>query len=166
MSNLTIFIKNDLFLKPVIFVNKKQAKVKKENGKLVSYIECDSKAQIKIMDYQPLSYPFGFIVNYFFFLISILGIFDKRYSSKGRRCLFEAEVDVSSATELVIKYQSFHIDQPFVEITSTGPIQIFENKYYMDYDLKKKIKLLFALKIFTWIAVIAIIIIYAIKEFF
>lgn len=166
MSNLKIIFTNSSSLKPVLFVNNRQVILKKETGKLVGKIECDSIAHVQIFNYHPLNDPFGILVGYFFFLISILGIFDKRYKSKARRVLFEADVEVSCSTELTIHYEPFHIDKDYVSYSCSDNIMIIDNKCFIDQGLQKKIRILFFLKLITWIGLILSIIIIVFKKFF
>lgn len=164
MHDLKIMIKNSSSFKPVLFVNDKQIKIKNEKGKLVGRIDCDSVAHVKIFNYHPLNYPFGILIGYFFFLISLLGIFDQHYSAKSRRVLFEADVEVNSSTELMIHFEEFHLDKEFITYTCSNPIRVIENKCFVDYSLQKKIRILFALKVLTWLAIPIILIIVILKS--
>lgn len=166
MSNLTIRVKNTSSLKPAIFVNNKQVKLKKENGLLVAKVDSISLCHLKITNYHPLLYPFGMLINYFFFLISFLGILDKHYKNKAMRVLFEANIDAKSTTEVDIKYLPFQMDKPFVEFIINQPAEILDNRCFIDLTLQRKIRVLFFLKILTWVLSILAVLMYAVTQIF
>lgn len=156
MPNLTIFLKNTSSLKPTIFINDKEVRIKKKNGKQVCSINCDSHVKLRIENYHPLNQKFGMLIAYFFFIISLLGIFDLRYHAKAKRLLFSAELDLVEDTELEIKYNSYSKDKEALELQGDASYRILTNQYILDDKLKKKIKILNFLKFITWVVFIVV----------
>ena len=156
MPNLTIYIKNTSSLKPTIFINDKEVRVKKKNGKQACTIDCDSHVRLRIENYHPLNQKFGMLISYFFFIISLLGIFDLRYHYKAKRLLFSAEFDLFEDSELEIKYNSYSNDKEAVELQGNASYSILTNQYFLDEKLKRKIRILNFLKFATWIVFIIV----------
>lgn len=151
MPKLTIKMKNTSFLYPSIFVNQKEVMLKKKNGFLIGSVDCDMKAQLRIENYHPLNEKFGILIAYIFFLISILGIFDKRFPNKEKRISFAMDLSLYEDKEINIKYLKFSPNPPAIEIEGIENYTILENEYFKDENLKKKIRLMKLLKIGTWL---------------
>lgn len=151
MPNLTIHIKNYSSLKPTIFIDDKEVKIKKKLGKQVCNVSCNATAKLRIENYHPLNQSFGLFICYFFFIVSLLGIFDVRYRSKEKRLLFSAELYLNEDSQLEILYNSFSKDNEAVQLQGDVAYNTFKNQYILDTVLKKKIKILKFLKIGTWI---------------
>ncbi|MDE5546568.1 MAG: hypothetical protein K2I88_03805 [Anaeroplasmataceae bacterium] len=157
MPNLTIYIKNYSSLKPTIFIDDKEIKIQKKNGKSFCSVSCNTLTKLKIKNYHPLNQRFGFIFCYFFFLISLLGIFDIRYRNKEKTLLFSAELYLKEDSVLDLHYNTFSKDQEAVELTGDCAFRILENQYTLDQELKRKIRLMKILKIVSWICFIIIL---------
>ena len=157
MPNLTIYIKNFSSLKPTIFINDKEVRVKKKDGKQACIINnCEPHAKLRIENYHPLNQKFGMFFAYFFFIISLLGIFDLRYRAKEKRLLFSAELDLIDDSKLEVHYNTFSKDDVAIDLQSNFSYTILTNQYLLDKNLKRKITILKFLKFGTWVVFIVI----------
>ncbi|MDE6047311.1 MAG: hypothetical protein K2F56_01645, partial [Anaeroplasmataceae bacterium] len=97
------------------------------------------------------------ILCYFFFIISLLGIFDIRYKNKEKTVLFSAELFLKTDSVVELHYNAFSKNQEALELTGDCAFQILENHYTLDQTLKRKIRLLYILKLATWVCFIIIL---------
>ncbi|MDE7264197.1 MAG: hypothetical protein K2N64_06015 [Anaeroplasmataceae bacterium] len=154
MPKLTLWFKGYSSLQPILFINDREIMLKKKNGKLYAKADCDSLVNIKILNHHPLQSNFGLLLCYFFFIISLFGILDKRYPYKNKSILFNANLTIKRDMEINLKFCSFSPDKPAIEMVGIEDAHILENKYYFDEKVKRKMKLLKWLKIVTWILLI------------
>ena len=79
MSNFYLKIVGGMRPNTEIFIDGKRAKISKKNGeKVVEYQTDNPTVELKIKRYTFLNLRLWFLVEVFFFLISVFGIFDKR----------------------------------------------------------------------------------------
>lgn len=142
----------------VVNVDESPVKFKKnEFGSFVGKIQTDNdKANIKVFRMLDVGGLLWFVTQLFFFVISIFGIFDVHHKE---RCLvvdFECEVDLKEENKITLQPNSLQEDGKAIDIQTDLTCQEVTNKYYLDENAKKKLKILKFTKIFLALAIIGV----------
>lgn len=155
MNTLKISFKFSYFKNPLVYIDGKLIFPKRNNfGNYTYTLKTNSdKVNLKIINVHELEGKLWFILSYLFFLISLLGIFDKKIDKSCKKVQYESTIDLIENSELTIEF-------PRLSKTSTETIiskgnvneEVITNNFYIDNKLKKRIKILKIAKILTWIA--------------
>ena len=153
MSDIKIYLMNSCSLKPTIFINGKESSIKKQHGKSFIQLDSNQNMNLTIKNFHPLFYPFGMLISYLFFILSVFGIFDKRYKNKEKR--MEVNIDISNiSSDLKITFFKFQENGTAIQIDGDCDLQINNNIYYKDSLVRKKLRILMYMKLLTWILLI------------
>ena len=133
---------------------------KNKNGQWICKYQTENdKVNIKVYRMLDVGGIWWFLTQILFFLISIFGIFDVH---RKERCLvidFEAEVDLREQNNITLQFTRPKENQAAINVQTDLPTQVISNSYYTDTKAKKLRKGLMLTKLFTALAIIAIIIV-------
>lgn len=162
MKNIKLKIKGYGALKPTVKVDGKQMKFKKnEFGSFESQVQTDKdKVQIEIYRYLEINSRLWWLTQIFFFIISIFGILDPL---KEKNCVvidYKSELDLtnveSASVDLAIN--TAKNDGKAIELKSEAPCVEQTNEFYVDNKAKKRVKIMKFVKLFVFLACVAIVI--------
>lgn len=119
----------------------------------------NDKVNIKVYRMLDVGGILWFLTQILFFIISVFGIFDVH---RKERCLvidFEAEVELTEQNNITLQFALPKEGQAAINVQTDLPTQMISNSYYTDTESKKIRKGLMLTKLFTALAIIAIIIV-------
>ena len=152
---------------PLVLIDDQIVTVNKiKNGKY-TYSTNTTNNQIinvKIFSMNELEGRCWFIILYLFFLISFLGIFDKRLDKKNIYLKYEANITINennnSYIEIIANKLPKKTYSDIIKINCNNvSIDEKHNEYHIDNKLQKRYKILKTFKILTWLAIVVTIII-------
>ncbi len=106
-----------------------------------------------------------FIVQLFFFIITIFGLLDVHHKEKCLVIDFEIEVELKDKSEITLHFNTISENQRPIEIETNSPVKEISNVALVDTKAKKVMKKLKMAKIIFVVAtiIIGIIIVIAVK---
>ena len=158
MNNLNIILKEklrpytDVMIDNEIVVPKK---VKKGVYK-IDYPTENSSVTLHVRSYSRYQTKWWFVLEIFYFLISIFGIFDQRFDKYCYTTHCKINLGVSNQTDIKLRIVSPRNNGVVVKIESDLQVQEIENVYKIDEVAKNKQKKLIIGKAFTVLAVVAL----------
>ena len=131
-----------------------QLKSTKENIFTYSLETTQPEIRLEIFSFHEMSSKHWFLFAVLFFIISIFGIFNKRYDKTCRSVKYSAVIPLKNdVTNLELAFQSFTEGAPAIEAQGDcSGYQQEENLFYIDEDIKKKLKQFKIFKILFWIS--------------
>ena len=157
MNNINIKIAgaNDK-IRPNVFIDGKEVKYTKNNyGDLeLNYATEKDSIEISICKYLEISGKLWFLMSLFFFVISLFGIFDAQYDKK---CIvIDCKYKIKLKEQTNIKFTLCNIENTGRAVVWEGDCECeqIKNEGYIDKKAKKRLKIMLAVKILMWIALI------------
>lgn len=156
MNQLNLKMSGMFNVKPVIFIDDKPVKCKKNNyGNIDISQQFDKdKVEVKICKYFELNGKLWFLMSMLFFIISFFGILDVPYNKKCIAIDCRFTIALSEKTNVKIKFNKLSEQGRAVEIESEANIEEICNEYYVDMRAKKRRKILIITKLLIWLALI------------
>lgn len=154
MNTLKISFVFSYFENPLVYIDDKLISPKRNNfGNYTYTLKTDSdKVNLKIINVHELDSKLWFILSYLFFLISFLGIFDKRLDKSCKKFQYESTINLIENSELTIELpRSYKFSTETIISKGNVNEDVITNNFYIDNKLKQKIKILKIAKILTWI---------------
>ena len=166
MNTLNLKLIGTARVNPTVLIDGKPAKLKKNEfgGFSCSYNTENSKAKVEIYKYLEISGKYWFLVQFFFFLISILGIFNPRLDKKCIVLDCSFDIDLNETNNVTFKFNQLKDEGEAVTIEGDCNVDTISNSYFVDKQAKKRMKILRIAEIFTWVAVIAVVAIIGIMK--
>ena len=160
MNTLNLKILGAGKINPTINIDGKSVKFKKNEFGSYSTNFTTEKEQVEIVIYKYLEIngKLWFLMSILFFIISLFGLLDTRYD---RKCVVvdcKFLVNLQEKTEMTIKVNSLTNEGKAVECTCNTEFQEISNQYYVDKRAKKRLKILLAVKIILWLALMGTVI--------
>lgn len=155
MSKVNLSVVDNKAYDNVIVVNGNRFKYKKDkNRRLVGTVECNNECVVEIYNWNEIKCKLWIIVEIFFFIISIFGIFDVRRDKKGRTISFKAKFMSKDESNVKLGFNTFKEDTPAIKIDADCDMEIIENRFYIDKQVVKRYKILKICKLLTFLLVI------------
>ena len=155
MSKVNLSVVDNKAYDNVIVVNGDRFKYKKDkNRKLKGIVECDNECVIEIYNWNEINSKLWLIVELFFFIISVFGIFDIKRDKKGKSIDFKAKFKTKDINNISLGFNVFKEGTPAIKIDADCDIEVIENKFYIDKKVIKRYKILKLCKLFTFLLVI------------
>lgn len=157
--------------KPIVLINNQKVNiVKKQKGRYFYKID-DYQEQVinlKILSVSEFDSPYWFIFLYLFFLISFLGLFDKRLDKQNVSLKYEANITIKENDNSFIEIVANKITKKTpkgVIKTKNSNLEIEEiiSEYQIDKKLQNRYRILKTFKILTWLALIIALVILVIN---
>ena len=141
-------------LKPNVYVDGKRIKYKKNKyGAIECQCECaNPEAEVVITKQSELASKWWLLMNILFFVISIFGIFEPPYDSKGIMVNCKFVVSMAADTSVTVQVNSLTSTGTFANINSTSTIREISNSYLVDKTIKRRWRIQAALRFFLFIA--------------
>ena len=168
LNNLNLKVSNISNFNPTIYVDGKVIKFRRDNfGNYVTTYQTSSPTvKIEIKKMYDINGPFWFLTSLLFFFVSIFGIFDLKPNKRCISVIASFNVKVTKNCNLKIGFKSrtqmekaFELEPTECEIEGeTG------NKYFIDDVAKKRYKTMRIVKIFCWLALIAVIVLLIVNK--
>lgn len=98
-----------------------------------------------------------FIVRLFFFIITVFGLFDLHHKENFLIADFSAEIDLKESSKFVLRFDHPKDGQRAAAWETDLTVRELSNTYHTDAAAKKKYKILNIAKLFTAIAVVAVV---------
>ena len=143
----------DIFIDGKLMTPKK-LKGSKKTG--FSYFTDKNYADIEIKSYSRFQSKMWFVVEMFFYIISIFGIFDQRFDKFCYTTHCKIRVEATPDTKLNLRVISPRNEGVVVRVESENAFEAIENQYLIDREAAKKQKLLKKSKIVLVLAIIVI----------
>lgn len=142
---------------PIVYVDEKPIKlVKNQFNNLTSRVDTENdKVNIKIYKALDVGGFLWFITQIFFFLISIFGIFDVRQKNRYLTLEYQGEIILGETNDITLRCNPPKDNAKAFEIEGDLQTAEAENKYYIDKNAKKRLKLLLITKIILALAIVA-----------
>lgn len=157
MRNLEIKLNGVSSMNPVVLVDDKRVKLKKNSfGNLIANIETEKEtANIKVYKYLQINSKLWFLTEIFFFIISLFGVLDYKKDADRNCTVLEADLDVAvkEQSTLNLVFNSAKKDGKAFEIESSSEVKENSNISYVDNVAKKRKKILKFMKIGVALAV-------------
>lgn len=128
---------------------------------VVNYQTTKNKVNVKIVKSLEINSKLWWLSEIFFFIISVLGIFDTRADKRCQVTSCDFDVELTKQTNMTVSFNKFEEDGKAVEIESNVAVSENKNVYYIDKIAKKRIKVTRIVKLAFWIALIITAIILA-----
>ena len=156
MNEVNIKVTGGIKLNPVIFVDGKQLKVKKNQfGSLqATYTTDKDTIELSICKYLELSGKFWFLFAILFFIISIFGILNPFYD---RKCIVidsQHIIKLKEKNDVNIIFKNMVDQGQAVEIKTENEVEEIKNIYYVDKKVKKWWLILIITEVCVWVAII------------
>lgn len=156
MNKLNIKLSGSLKVNPVITVDGKRQKLKKNEfgSYMLSHETEKNKVELCVFKYLEISGRFWLIFHILFFVISCFGIFD---IWPDRRCVVincKFNIEITENTKVLLKFNKFEDKGRAIEVESNNTVEEISNVYYVDKKAKTRTKVLTALKIVMIIALV------------
>ena len=147
MNEVNIKVTGGIKLNPIIFVDGKQLKVKKNQfGSLqATYTTDKDTIELSICKYLELSGKFWFLFAILFFIISIFGILNPFYD---RKCI------VIDSQHIIKLKEKNDVNIIFKNMVDQGQAVEIKNIYYVDKKVKKRWIILIVTEVCVWVALI------------
>ena len=113
---------------------------------------------VLVEDFNELRSPLWFVASFFFFIISLFGIFDVRrtYDKKGRaQCAAFNVAFKENLCELQLKARPFIEGAEAFGTDGNAVLEQLENISQTDKTLRRRVRIIIAMKILLWIALLA-----------
>ena len=167
MKTLNITLKGTSKLSPNILVDGKFVKLKKNQfGNYVGSIETEkSEVDLTIQKYHELSGKLWFLMSMIFFILSVFGLFDKRYGKNN--CVIDSKFHIKLNQDVTNFFATINLSANNKAINFESNAEVGEelNICFEDKVVKKRKKILLATKIVLWLMLIGVTLYFIIKSF-
>lgn len=156
MNQVNIKVTGGIKLHPVIFIDGKQFKVKKnEFGSLqVAYETEKDSMDLQIFKYLELGGKFWFLFAILFFIISVFGILNPFYD---RKCIVidcHYVIKLKEKNDINIVFNNLVDQGRAIEIKTENEVEEIKNMFYVDKKVKKRWIILIVTQVCVWVAII------------
>jgi hypothetical protein len=144
---------------PEILIDDKEVKLKKnEFGSFEHTLQTEKDSvNIKVKTFLEVNSKWWLLVNLFFFIISVFGIFDYRLPKDCKVMNFETNVKLSDEqNEVNIALANVLPGKPCAEVNTKCETNEILNICTVDERAKKRLKTLKIIKLVSWLAIIAV----------
>lgn len=160
MKELSLKLTGAANIKPIINIDGNNVKFKKNkfDSFETKFSTDKDRVEISIYKFLEINGKLWFLMSMIFFIISLFGILDVRYE---RSCIVldcKFVINLKEKSDIVITFNSLKDKGKAVEIKTDCDFEEISNNYYVDLKAKKRLKILLAVKILLWIALLATII--------
>ena len=161
MKKLNLKITGHPHLDTYFLVDGKSVKGKKNKfGNISKFVETDkNEVEIAIFNFDEMQGKLWFLTSFVFFIVSIFGLLDVRANKKCRLidCKLKVKLD-KEENDLNITYNQFENNGCAIHFESDSAVEVISNRYYINEDVKKRVKIMKWVKIVTVIVAIIILI--------
>jgi len=142
-----------------IYFDGKPIKYKTSYGhRIYSYETQGDSVEIEIYHYNEVALKHYILFHIIFFLISILGIFNKRYDKRCISVKYKAILKLNEASNVVAKYNGNFNKEGAIELETDLEYEVLENTKEKDLNAIKRLKKLKLINFLIIILLIAILI--------
>ena len=140
-----------------IFLDGKYYKPKKvkNHHPVIEYETEKDSVELTIKRYSHLSSRLWVLQELFFYIISIFGIFDKKFGKYYYKEYCNIVFKVQNETKATIKFNPPLSVRPVLNCKSDAEINEVENVYRVDRELKRKHKILTIVKVLIFLGAVA-----------
>ena len=152
MNTLQLKIRNQASFRPIVKIDDKEVKLKKnEFGSLVANYSSE-KEKVKISIY---TLPHEFDTKYWFYVISIFGIFDVPYARNAYQLQYNGEITLQEKTVIDLTFENKKKEGKALSCKEGNFDDNESNKYIYNEKINKRRKIALIFKFCSW-AVIGI----------
>lgn len=158
MNKVNLVVASNKAYDNIVLVDGKRFKYKKNKNKdMVGVIETNNdKVEIEIFNWYEIKAKLWLIMELFFFVISIFGLFDVKKDKKGKKISFKAVFNLKEVNDIRLSYGPLKDGVAPIRIDSNADMQVIENTCVVDEVVVKRYKILKILKLLTFILVVGI----------
>jgi len=168
MRELKLKLINIQKLNPTILIDGKAKKIKKnEFGSYeINHTTENNKVEIIIRRYLELSGALWLFWSILYFIVSLCGIFDSKLDFKCIvvDCKFIVNLN-NNSTSINLILNEINEQGEAISFESETPIDILSNHYFVDKKIKKRTKIILALRIILSCILIATLAFFLIKKY-
>ena len=148
-----------------VFIDGKSVRLKRNkfNSLETNYTTDKDCVEVVILRQLELKSRIWFLMAMIFFVISIFGILDPPYDRKFIAINCKFKINLKETNKVVVAFNNSS-NAKAVDIKSDCEVEVIENSYYIDEQVKKRYKILIGAKILLWIALI-ITLIFVLKKY-
>lgn len=166
MNSFNLKINGFNNLMPIIEIDGEEVKLKKNKyGNQIATISSNYNS-VQINIYTPiheLNRNNWFFMSMLFFIISIFGIFDKRYNKKFYTLSYEGYLNFNNGETITLKFNNLKSGKKAITCDSIGFEDNYTNAYTIDQNAKRHYKILKYCKLFMWFLLILGIVFFVIQ---
>lgn len=158
MNKVNLVVSSNKAYDNIVLVDGKRFKYKKNKNKdMVGVIETNNdKVEIEIFNWFEIKSKLWLIMELFFFVISIFGLFDVKKDKKGKKVNFKAVFKLKEDNNIRLSYGPLKDNVAPIRIDSNLDMEVIENKFIVDEVVVKRYKLLKLFKFLTFILIVGI----------
>ena len=160
MNNLDLSIRYLSSNRLAVYIDDEPILLKQNRYGVYTYHLSTKKDHInlKVCTLHELEGKFWFIFSYIFFIISLLGIFNRKIDKKCLKINYESNLKLLENSNIEFDFTKYTNSNNESSLPKSNiEIDTIANNYYIDTKLKKRYKILKLAKIFTWIATLILI---------
>lgn len=163
MNNLQLKIRKQFAFKPIVEINNKIVKLKKnEFGNLTTNYQSE-KQEVEVKIYtlpNELSYKYWFLMSVLFYIVSIFGIFDLPYNKNYYSLEYKGKIKLTENTILDLTMEKPADNAKAISVREGNFEDNETNVYKYDLKIKKRRRLLIGLKIASWVLIAVGVVLY------
>jgi len=146
---------NDMW---IYFDNKLLKPQKKYGHDIYNYKTNKDMVEIKIYKINEVSFKHYILFHIIFFLISVLGLFNKRYDKRCIEIKYAANIKLIESSTVVAKYIIDTNNPDAIELETDVCYEVIENTKQISVEAKKRLKRLRLISILIYLILFAILI--------
>lgn len=142
-----------------IYLDGEIINVKKRKKQYVAqHSTANSTSELTIKSYSRFQTKFWWLLEIFYFLISVFGIFDQRFGKYCYTTHCKIKLNLNEQTNIKLRVIEPRNNGAVVKVESDVDFEEIENIYKIDRGIEKKTRILRTSKIFTFLIVVALVV--------
>ncbi len=161
MKKLTLTFINSVATETAVVIDNKLLSGKIKKGKTYYEYETEKdEVTLNIFSVHEFTGKFWWLFAFIYYVISVFGLFNPKYETKGKVFNYKANVTLTENTEIILAYPISKVGQKALVFKNAEYLDNESNVYYVDEKIKKRIKGFIPVKIITFIlAVVGVLLI-------
>lgn len=141
---------------PTVTVDGEAVKFEKSGSDYVGNFKTDKDTvELEIFRYHEMSGKLWWLFSLLFFIVSVFGIFDMRLDRHGICIKYKSILHLKEKSEVSLSFNRPIDGKKAVECRCDCEAEQVDNAFYTDKTIKKRMKIMLAVKIVLWIALLA-----------
>ena len=132
---------------------------KKKKRYIAEHSSHNETAELIIKSYSRYQTRWWFLIEMFFFLVSIFGVFDQRFGKYCYTTHCKIKLNLQSETNVKLRIITPRNNGAVVKVEGDCESEEVENIYKIDETAKKRQKILKISKIITFVAILALVVV-------
>lgn len=160
MKTLNLKLLGGTELNPIVKIDGKVVQYKRNKYKTAEIVYQTEKdvVDVEIGNVLEIKGPCWWLIQMFFFVISLFGILNPKLEKFCYLINFKAKINIGeNSNEVMLKFNLLKDKTRAIEISSPNIIEESVNEYLIDLETKKRKKILKISRILSWILLISVV---------